>query len=62
MKGYAQVVNVTNIRSALTMQVDHLQGRDAKKRKTEQLNLGKGKVIEVKLVKHDEALQELKEV
>ena len=32
-----------------------------RKRKTEQLGLGNGKVVELKLIKHDEALKELKE-
>jgi len=32
-----------------------------RKRRTEQLSLGNGKVMELKLIKHDEALKELKE-
>ena len=32
-----------------------------RKRRTEQLSLGNGKVMELKLVKHDDALQELNE-
>ena len=32
-----------------------------RKRRTEQLGLGNGRVMELKLVKHDDALQELKE-
>ena len=43
------------------MQDDHLQARDAKKRWTEQLSLGNGEVMELKLIMHDEALKELKE-
>ena len=35
--------------------------RDAKKRWTEQLSIGNGKVMELKLIKHDEAMKELKE-
>ena len=43
------------------MQDGHLQARDAKKRWTEQLSLGNGKAMELKLIKHDEALKEVKE-
>ena len=61
MQGYVQVVNVTNIRPTLTIQDDHLQARDAKRRWTEPQSLGNGKVMELKLIKHDEALKEIKE-
>ena len=44
------------------MQDNHLQARHAKKRWTEQLGIGNGKVMELKLIKHDEALNELKEL
>ena len=43
------------------MQDDHLQARHAKKKRTEQLSLENGRVMELKLIKHDEALKELKE-
>ena len=41
-----------------------MQASDAKKRLTEQPCFGNGKVVELKfkIIKHDEALQELKEV
>ena len=48
LQGYGQVVNVTNIRSTWTIQVDHLQASDAKKRLTEQSCFGNGKVVELK--------------
>ena len=38
-----------------------MQARDAKKIWTEQLSLENDKVVELKLIKHDEALGELKE-
>ena len=38
-----------------------MKARDATKRWTEQLSLGNGKVMELKLIKHDEAFRELKE-
>ena len=41
------------------MQDDHLQARHAKK--NEQKSLGNGKVMELKLNKHDGAFKELKE-
>ena len=43
------------------MQNDHLQARQVRNRRTEQLILGNGKDMGLKLIKHDEALQELKE-
>ena len=45
----------------VTMQNDNLQARHAKKRRTKQLSLGNGKAMELKLIKHDGALKELKE-
>ena len=38
-----------------------MQARDAKKRWAEEMSLGNGKVMELKLIKHDEALRKLKE-
>ena len=39
-----------------------MRARDAKKKRSVQLSIGNGKVMELKLIKHDEALKELKEL
>ena len=52
LQAYGQVANVANIRS-------HLRARHSKKRKSEQLNLGNGKVMELKLIEYDKALCEI---
>ena len=61
LQGYGQVVNARNIRSTSTMQDNHLRKGMQRKGRTEQMSLRNGKVMEVKLIKHDEALEELKE-
>ena len=49
----SQVVNATNKIDVNNAENDHMQARHSKKKKTEQLSLGNGRVMELKLIKSE---------
>ena len=56
LQGYGQVVNVRILDRPNQFRIIICRQGMQRKKRTEQLRLGNGKVMELKLIKHDEAL------